>query len=176
MSDSVSFKYTLTEANYVRAMRAFMWLQLWWRIMLAMFAVAIAALTILAASGVERLEPLWFGMSAGGVVGLAVTWAFWTFQPRWLARNSPSVGVEIEVTLSPDGVNSRSSNGSADARWSIYTSARETTEFFLLFSGKNLFYPFPKSAFADSQHLGRFRDLVRTYVPDTKLLDHEQRH
>lgn len=176
MSDSLRFNYTLTEQHYARAVRACMWLQLWWRIMLIVFGLVVAMLAILSLAGVEQLEAFWFGTLAGGGAGLAVAAMFWVWQPRYLARNSPSVGVEIEVTISPEGVSARSAKGNTDFRWSMYTAARETTEFFLFFSGKGLFYPCPKSAFADSQHLDRFRNLVRTHVPDAKLLDHEQRH
>ena len=174
MSDSVSFKYILAEDDYVRAVRAFTWLQLSWRIMLAVFGLAAAALVGLAIAGVGRWSAPWFIGIVATCTGLGVSWWLWTWLPRSHARKSPSVGKEIAVTASPEGMSSRSVMGSSDARWSLYTAARETTEFFLLSSGKALFYPFPKSAFADPLEIDQFRELLRAHVADVRLLDRAQ--
>jgi hypothetical protein len=171
VSDSLNFKYTLTEQHYVRAMRAFMRLQIW-RFILIVLGIVVAMPLVMALAGFVSLGASWLAPIMGMCAGVAaVVWLQWVWRPKYLARNSPFVGIEYEMTFSPDGVSSRSSNGNANTQWSVYTVAHETFEYFLLCSGKNLFYPFPKQAFADPKDVDRFRDLVRAHVPNAKLLD-----
>jgi hypothetical protein len=171
-SDSVSFKYTLTEKDYRRAMRAFLSSRLGNRGALAFIGLGfcgfiVTAITDVAVSGATN--PNFWPTLGGLVVFVAAIFGLVRFCHWNAARKSPHVGIQYDVTFSAEGLTSRSSHGTAEARWSIYTGARETKDFFLLHSGANLFYPYPKTAFATPQDLASFRDLIRMHIPNAKL-------
>jgi hypothetical protein len=126
-----------------------------------------------AVSVVQRQE-VWYHLlssivvhGAFGAVPLAFVW----FYPVWLARNAPAVGVEREVTVSSKGMTLHSSLGKSDSAWANFTKMLETDEYFLLYSGKGLFYPFPKQAFGGEHEVRRFRELIRGQIRNSRILD-----
>ena len=173
MSDSVSFKNLVTEKDSVQAMRVFYRTSRWRWISCCLFfglcIVFIAALGVVAylKDGIS----IGLGVALVGefLIGGVLWWA-WTWQPRRMARKSPHVGVEFETEFSSGGIKSSSSLGSGQLNWAIYTSARETADYFILFSGVGLFYSFPKRHIASPQDVVRLRELIRNNVPKTKLL------
>jgi len=172
--DSFSFKYTLTADDYVRAMWVYLYYSRGWRFLLLLLGcifVVVAALAVVATVKHGRL--ILGGLPYFGMVALLPVLFVWRIGRyyRTAARKSPFVGIEHEMTFSPEGMTSRSSRGSSETQWSIFTGARESDNFFLLHVGMSLFYPYPKSAFDTADDVGRFRDLIRANIPDAKLLD-----
>lgn len=174
MSDSITFKYTLTEEDYVRAMRAYLYYERGWRTLFVFVGLCVCLMVVLAVVVTVNLgrpyyKPVFY---AGAFVlgAVAVWWLVGLFQ-RKAAKKSPFVGTEYDMSFSPGGVTSRSPLTSGEARWSVYTGARESPEFILLCSGIGLYYPFPKKIFDNPEDLERFRELIRTHVPNARLLN-----
>lgn len=80
-------------------------------------------------------------------------------------------GADREVTVSSEGVSSRSPVARKLLYWVNFTGALETREFFLLRMGGQNMWPVPKRCFADSAALQGLRDFIRAHVPNAELLD-----
>lgn len=80
-------------------------------------------------------------------------------------------GADREVTVSNEGVCSRSPVARRLLYWVNFTSAVETREFFLLRMGGGSMWPVPKRSLAEPAALQGLRDLIRKHVPDARLLD-----
>ena len=173
MSDSLSFKYILTEGDAVSAIRfqAFRSKLLW--VLWGLF-ILIVAYTFY-----HQFQAVWLGQRAWSsllrniltIGALGAAWfAFNWFYPYWTARRWPTVGVEKEVTVSDQGITSRSVLGYSETSWANYTSALETDKFFMLYSGRASFFPIPKHCIANSSVQDRFRESIRANIPDVRLL------
>lgn len=168
MAPDVSFKYTLTEGDFVRTLHAHGRKQVWrwvsW-ILLAAWALSAGFWAVDSIRG--------SGLNAGMIVLLilvtigpaALAWWRWWMNPRLVARGSPGLGVEVEGTASVDGIVSCSALGTHETAWISYSTALESADHFLLYLGRNVFKPFPKRSFADPKDVDRFRDLLRAHVP-----------
>ncbi len=174
MPDSVEFKYSLNKEEYIRAQRSYQYFERGGRTAWVALAFGLSIITVVGvAQTINDGGPRsGFLFVAGAIllVTLIISWIM-RIAMRKAASESPYVGIEFEVKFSMEGLIARSSIGTSETRWVIYTSARETTEFILLCSGTNLFYPFPKTAISEESELQRFRDLIRTNVSKVKLLD-----
>lgn len=178
MSDSLSFKYILTEDDFVRALRAHAFKQIpRWSLW-----ILLAALLFLQASGIHYIVT-WPQASAFGVIWLILVtvlpgvWFCWIrwWHPKRVIREAPYLNVEIEGTASVDGVVSRSRLGNHETAWGSYSAVFESVDYFLLYLGRNVFNPLPKRSFADTQDVDRFRDLIRAHVPNTRLQDRPEK-
>ena len=173
MSDTLSFKFTLTEEDFVRAshVHAFSQKRWWitWAIFFGLWIVPLAAVLLdsgLAGDALYRLLPFLAGVASVAVLfGLA-----WSWQPRRAARGSPYLGVEMAGVASDDGLAMDSSLGKQQAAWASYATALESTDLFLLYLAKNAYAPLPKRAFADRADLERFRALIRANISNAGLL------
>lgn len=174
MSDDLSFKYTLTEDDLVRTLLAHERNRLGrWVLWAILGALALSAI-IWAVDSIKES-----GANAAIIIPLifvtigpaTLAWWNWWMYPRLVARNSPGLGIEIEGTVSVDGIASRSALGKHETAWAGYAGTLESTNHFLLYLGRHVFNPFPKRAFADPQDVDRLRDLIRAHVPKAKLLD-----
>lgn len=165
MSDSLSFKYTMTEDDVVRASLAQVKLGKRKWLLLAMVP-AVLLLAIFAFQGNWRgiLELL------ASVALIGITILLLTRFVRWTARKSPHIGVEYETTASQDGMTWNSPFASTQSKWTAYTSVRETAEYFMFYCGLAMCAAIPKRSFADSNDMDRFRDLIRAHVPKFNAL------
>jgi len=172
MTDSITFKFTLTEEDFVRASRAHSMSQRrWWIIWAIFFGVWILPLASVALDSAQsggmlyRILPF-----LTGVASVALMFVLsWSWQPRRLARGSPFLGVEMEGSASAAGLQTNSSMGLQQAAWRDYERVLETAEHFLLYPAKNRYAPLPKRAFANRESLERFRELIRANVPGAVL-------
>ncbi len=175
MSDTLSFKYTLTEDDVVRSNRAHAaGRQFWVRTALAVAVPGMFVIGFVADGDANRIL---IALAVGAALGF-VTWfvvwpifwtLFWLIFSRFLKLllpRSPHIGVEYELAASPAGLAWNSPVGTAEQKWLAYTAIRETADYFLLYSGAALCFTIPKRVFADAQEAGRFRDLLRAHVPD----------
>jgi hypothetical protein len=167
VSDSLSFKYTLTEDDLVRASFAQILVGKRKWLLLAMLTVVLVLLAV------SLFQGNWGGVFKlfASVALAGVTILLLKHYVRWTVRKSPYIGVELEMTASPDGLACNSSLGNSQVEWTAYTSVIETAELFLFRSGVVLCAAFPKQSFADPKEMSRFRDLIRARVPDARLLD-----
>ncbi len=174
MSDSLSFKYVLTEGDAVSAFRfqAFRSKLLW--VMWGLF-ILIVAYTFY-----HQIQAIWLGHRAWSSLlrnvlsfgALGAAWfAFNWFYPYWTARRDPTMGVEKELTVSDQGITLRSVLGYSEKSWANYTSALETDEFFMLYTGRANFFPIPKHCFVNSLSQDHFRELIRAHIPEVRLSD-----
>lgn len=169
MSDSITFKYTLTEDDFVKtrriSARSFPMYWIHWIIIVCISAMAGYAL-FLFASGTVPIH--WsFKMFPGLVVVLwLVHWWDYSVLPKRMARKMPAALIEQEVNFSDEGVSTQSALGNSNAGWTAYTKARESSDYFLLYASKYLFFPFPKRFFTDSRDIERLRELIRAHISD----------
>ena len=176
MSDSITFKFTLTEEDFVQAshVHAFSQKRWWitWAVFFGLWIVPLAAVLLdkgLAGDALFRLLPF-----LAGVASVAVLFALaWFWQPRRAARGSPYLGVEMEGAASGDGLAMHSRLGKQEAAWSTYFTALESADHFLLYPAKNSYAPLPKRAFAGKEDIDRFRELIRASISSAGLLDRE---
>jgi dihydrofolate reductase len=169
VSDSLSFKYTLTKGDAVDALRAqaFRSRYLWFLVGLAALFVGYTFYNNIIAvlMGYKTWTSLLRTFLTISAIGVA-WWALNRFLPYWTAQRWPEVGVEKEVTVSGNGLSWKSALEDSKLTWANYTSAVETDEFFLLFMGRASFLPIPKRDLAEPLARDRFRDLIRAHVPN----------
>ena len=173
MSDSITFKFTLTEEDFVQAAHAHALSQkkwwITWAIFFGLWAVPLAAVALDTGPDEDllyRISPFLAGAASVAVL-FALSW-FW--QPRRAARGSPYLGAAMEGTASGEGLMMDSPLGRQEAAWGRYTGVLETADHFLLYLAKNSYAPLPKRAFADRDDLARFRDLIRARISNAGLL------
>ena len=174
MSDSITFKFTLTEEDFVRAshVHALSQRRWWitWAVFFGLWVVPLTAVLLdkgLAGDALYRLLPFLAGVASVAVLfGLA-----WWWQPRRAARGSPYLGVEMAGVASGDGLAMDSPLGKQQAAWADYATVLESADHFLLYLAKNAYAPLPKRAFADRADLDRFRALIRANISSATLLD-----
>lgn len=174
MANSVTFKYTLAEADFARAKRIsareFPMYWFHWLVIAVITASAVYALYVIASSK-SSVHWSFQGLPVLAVVIWLVHWWEYSVLPIRMARKMPAARVEQEVTFSGSGVSAKSKLGNSSADWAAYTRARESSEYFLLYASKYLYFPFPKRFIADAQDIVRLRELVRTHVADARLSD-----
>ncbi|MCK5276164.1 MAG: YcxB family protein [Alphaproteobacteria bacterium] len=174
MSDSITFKFTLTEEDFVQAshVHAFSQKRWWitWAVFFGLWIVPLAAVLLdkgLAGDALYRLLPFLAGLASVAVLFMLA----WSWQPKRAARGSPYLGVEMEGVASSDGLAMDSPLGKQEAAWASYSTVLESADHFLLYLARNAYAPLPKRAFADQTDIGRFRELVRAHVPNARVLD-----
>lgn len=174
VSDSLSFKYTLTKGDAVGALRAqalrsrFLWVAVAWFALMAGYSFYNDLARVLLGQG-SLLSLLRTVLTFGGL-GVA-WWGLHWLMPYWTAQRWPEVGIEKEMTVSENGIAWKSALENRELTWANYTNAVETDDFFLLYMGRANFEPIPKRQFDDSSLAARIRELIRFHIPDTKLLD-----
>lgn len=169
MSDSITFKYTLTEGDAVRAIRfGSIHSKLLWSIMAVaglIFAYILFSNVVLALQGQKNwysaLRTLLFFGAVFGAWG-ALVW----YHPVWLAKRWPAVGVERYVTATSDRIAVRSALGYIDAVWEDYTNVLETDHFFMLWMGGSNNLVIPKGALAEDSAVSKFREFLRARFAD----------
>jgi hypothetical protein len=173
VSDSITFKFTLTEEDFVRAshVHALSQRRWWitWAVFFGLWVVPLAAVLLdagLTGDALFRLLPF-----LAGVASVAVLFTLaWSWQPRRGARASPYLGVEMAGVASGDGLAMDSSLGKQQAAWASYSTVLESADLFLLYLARNSYAPLPKRAFADREDLERFRVLIRANISSAGLL------
>ena len=173
MSDSLSFKYTLTEGDVASAMhsQALRSRYLW--VLLGLFALIVAYTFYGQIQAVLLGQRPWYSLAWTGLTFSVLGFAWWAFiwlYPYWVARRWPAIGVERELTVSSNGITSRSALGYSESSWANFTSVLETDEFFLLNMGRANYLPIPKHDFADTLAQDCFRELIRANIPDARRL------
>lgn len=169
MSDSITFKYTLTEEDFVRAVREATSLKKWGWLVWGALALMMVVGT---KSAIGRM--LESGPSAGSIILLLwVTvlpgYLFWLAKfgrPRQIGRSDPEVGIDTVTTVSACGITSCNKLRKHEATWAAFTHVIESRDTFLLFMGKIDFSLMPKRCFEDTDVMDRFREIVRANVTD----------
>ncbi len=171
MPKDFALNYTLSVKEETRARRAdaFRKKSIWatWAVSSLFYCAVVVlpqALTVL--EGDEPLSALLLGLLIFfGLFG--AIFAYIWFYPV----GAPVSGADREVTVSDEGISSRSPLARRLLYWVNFTNALETREFFLLRMGGGSMWPVPKRSLADSAALQDLRDLIRKHVPDARLLD-----
>lgn len=174
MSDSIPFKFTLTEVDFVLAAHAHALSQRKWWIIWAVFfglwILPLAAVALDTGPGEDllyRIAPFLAGVASVAVMFFLA----WSWQPRRLARASPYLGVEMAGAATAEGLETHSSLGKQEAAWANYSAVLESADHFLLYPARNQYAPLPKRAFANGRDLERFRELIRANISGAALLN-----
>lgn len=165
----ITFKYTIKEEDYARALRAhtrtFKWVWAMWIVFGAFAAYGVLAGGIGVGQG--TMTPLSFARTVlVFAVGGILMWGTYWFPPLWAMRGSPSVGVEEEISLFDDRIVIQSRLGRDELFWAHFRKADEIAEFFLLHPHEGNVYPVPKQYFANPAELDWFRQWLRRHIPD----------
>ncbi len=171
MPKDFTLNYTLSVKEETRARRAdaFRKKSIWatWAVSTLFYCAVVIlpqALTVL--EGDEPLNSLLPGLLIFFGISAAV------FVHMWIYPVGARVtGADRAVTVSDEGVSSKSPVARRLLYWVNFTSALETREFFLLRMGGGSMWPVPKRSLADSAALQGLRDLIRKHVPEARLLD-----
>lgn len=177
MADSLTFKYTLAEEDFVLALRAHAfgrmprWLR-WIALAALLFVLVSAVHYVISWPSARNFGMFWLIF----VAVFPVVWFCWVWwwHPKRVAREAPYLNAGVEGTASVDGIASRSRLGNHEAGWGSYSAAFESADHFLLYLGRNVFNPLPKRAFTNPQDVIRFRELIRAHVPKARLLNRQE--
>ena len=172
MSDSITFKFTLTEDDFVRAAHAHAMSQRrWWIIWGLFFGLwGVPLLSVLLQP--DPVDDLFYRLlpPLTGLASVAVFFALaWSWQPRRLARRSPYLGAALEGRADAQGLDMQGSLGGEPMPWGNYQTVLESDDHFLLYPARNQYAPLPKRAFASREDLRQFRELIRENIPSANL-------
>lgn len=164
MTDSITFKYTLTEEDAVRVVRfentysKFFWAMV--LVVALMFAYSLFVNAVLALDGQRSwYAPLKTLTIFGALFG---AWgAFNWYLPVSIAKRWPGVGMERQITANADGMAVQDSLGYTASIWENYTDILETNHFFLLRSGPANTLAIPKKTLTAVSGLSDFREFLR---------------
>lgn len=173
VSDTLSFKFSLTEEDFVLAAHAHACSQkrwwITWAVFFGLWIVPLAAVTLDTGPDEDMLSRILPFLA--GVASVAILFSLaWFWQPKRAARGSPYLGVEMAGVASGDGLAMDSSLGKQQAAWASYVTVLESADHFLLYLARNSYAPLPKRAFADRDDLERFRAMVRANISSAVLL------
>jgi hypothetical protein len=91
------------------------------------------------------------------------------FASKSVYKNSVGLKNPIQYSFTDDGTNWKSASGCGELLWNAYIKARETRDWFLLYTQPRLAHPLPKGAFVNENEIVEFREMVRRHVPDASL-------
>jgi len=166
VSESITFKHTLTEADFVSAYRAYVRSKRsWWITWALMFGLAPGMYVFMSYGGIPQRHSLAVALFLGAMYGALFWWSF-SVHPRRAARSSPFLNVEMEVTVSSEGLKWQSILAKGEAGWAAYIGGLESADHFLLFGGKNLYYLYPKRGISTPEAMEKLRALLRAHVPN----------
>ena len=171
MTTDFTVTYTLTAEVEARARRVdFLRKKMTWVVLgaSALFFIAFAIFPPVLAvlEGVEPLNSLRTPFLY--FAGLGV---FWLLVYRFYPQGIRAAGADKEVSVSDEGISSKSPVAHRLLYWVNFTNALETGDFFLLRTGGQNVWVVPKSNLGDSAILQGLRDLIRVHIPDARLLD-----
>ncbi len=83
---------------------------------------------------------------------------------RSLWRNQPRLKEPTTYLFTLAGIHVQSFAGSSDLNWSLYLKARETRDYFLLYTSPKFAHALPKRCFASEADLVGFRELIRSAI------------
>jgi len=101
--------------------------------------------------------PIFVLVGLGLICWLPLFYRFWA--PRDF-RRTPHLADEMSFAFHEDQIIMTTSKVNSTVRWDIFTSWRETKDFFLLLQGPRCYAPLPKRAFPEGE-VDAFRELVR---------------
>lgn len=165
----LTFKYTIKEEDYARALRAHARThKSLWAIWIGFGAfVAYVLLAGVLSVGHGTRTPLSLGkdvlvFAAAGVL----MWGLYWLPPRWAMRGSPSAGLEEEIRLFDDRIVIQSRLGRDELLWAHFRKVDEIAGFFLLQPHEGNVYPVPMQYFANSAELDWFRQWIHKHIPN----------
>lgn len=98
------------------------------------------------------------------VVVFAAVTVTWLFMPyiihRRIYNRNPSLFEMRTVTFSEEGVKSEKSTRTVEIKWGSFEKFKETKNLFLTYQTKDVVGAVPKRAFADTESVTQFRNLL----------------
>jgi hypothetical protein len=79
-------------------------------------------------------------------------------------KSNKALQEQIHYSFSGNGINASAESSSGHTSWSNIREAFETRNNFLLFISNNQMYTIPKRFFKDEEHLGSFKQLLRSQL------------
>jgi hypothetical protein len=164
MSSVVTLTFRYRPGEYIRAVNAH-------QLARARLVPDAAFSLVFLAAGLATLflggrENLWFGVAMCALgLALPATFAIFLFVlPRLMLAGSAKLHDEYQLTFSDAGIHFRTTAIDSRLAWSLYQSATEVRDFYLLYHGRRQFTVIPKRAFANETDRQAFEALLHAYV------------
>jgi hypothetical protein len=178
-TDTVELRYSLTEKEYVSAVRYYFLSSMQMLPRIIILYVLIAAGFLLLNVLLGSVLPLWSIIALISLVGVALVHAYLVELPRRYFRSDPKFRSEYNLTFRDAGIKFKTQDIDSSIAWSLYTGVIENEKFYFMIYGKNLpsLTILPKRAFRDSNEENAFRQMLRRHVDQTlKLGDGEREY
>jgi hypothetical protein len=158
MTGPVAVQFTISEAEYVAAMRTYLARRLHTTLDIAAGGVAMLAGGVGVALGGGLV---WSLLAGAGAVLLVLLALVLGVLPRVRYRGEPKLRDEYHLRFSPSDIAFRTAQIDSRLQWSLYSRALETDGAYLLLYGKGGVSVIPKRAFQTEAEQTRFRELLR---------------
>lgn len=166
MTDKIELRFSLTEKEYISAVRFYLLrsAEMMARliVLFVCFSFGLLVLNVL----LDFILPLWSVVALIVLVGVAWFHAYLIDLPRRYFRNEPKFRDEYSLTFTDAGIEFKTKNISSSISWSLYTGVVENESSYVLIYGKNLpsLSILPKRAFRDGKEEAAFREMLRRHV------------
>lgn len=178
-TDTVELRYSLTEKEYLSAVRYYFLRSTQMLPRIIVLYVFIAAGFLLLNALLGSVLPLWSLIALISLIGVALGHAYLVDLPRRYFRSDPKFRLEYNLVFRDSGIKFKTQDIDSSIAWSLYTGVVENEKFYFLVYGKNLpsLTILPKRAFRDSNEESAFRQMLRRHVDQTfKLGDGEREY
>lgn len=175
MDQSIRVKVTYTPEDSLRVAKfirnqSFLYRNDVWLTSGFVFVAFIVAIVMMAddITAINILGAFAFSAIPAIAVGIAVLALHKAVNP-WLMRrtimkgfdSSPTANKETHLTFSGEGVGAESELTSSFTKWPVISKVIESDSDFLFYSGNNLYWFVPKSAFSSADDLDLLKGLLR---------------
>jgi len=171
-TDKVELRYSLTESEYLSAVRHYFVRGTGLLARLIVFYGLICAGMLLLNVLLDFAFPLWAVLALLVLIGIAVFRAYLVDLPRRYFRSDPKFRSEYYLTFSDAGIKFKTQDVDSSIAWTLYTSVVESKDFYYLVYGKALpsLTILPKRAFRDRKEESAFRQMLHRHVDQTLKL------
>lgn len=168
-TDKVELRYSLTEKEYLSAVRYYFLRSTQMLPRIILFYVLICAGFLMLNVVLDSVLPLWFVVALLSLIGVALFHAYLVDLPRRYFRSDPKFRWEYHLTFTDAGIKFKTADIDSSIAWSLYTGVVENDSFYFLVYGKDLpsLSILPKRAFRDSKEEAAFRQMLRRHVDQT---------
>ena len=157
MSGSILAAFTITRAEYVRAIRRYYKTKLQVKRELVCGVIAIAGGVFLL-NTIENVTLAWLMIFSGVVLASLVLLAGFAL-PTIIYRSQPELKDEYRLEFREEGIGFKTKNIDSNLEWSIYHSWLRDKEFYILYHGTHYVTVVPRRSFANGDD-DRLKDLI----------------
>jgi len=162
MTEPINLTFTYTEDEYTSAARFF-----YARTIHTKFNFFFGILALLSSFVGVLLTGdsiIWFFLMFTGFILLVFSYLAHFVTPRQHYRRNPKFREQYNLQFSEDGILYQSKGIESRLEWSLYSTVWETSGFYFLVYGKDMFTLIPKRVFNSSKQETSFRDMLKRKI------------